>query len=337
MICRSPRCRWNPDRRTDLSFSLSERWTEAGEPAGIGGTVEFRTDVFDAESIETMIVRLRRVLTAMTADPGRRLSSIDVLDVDEHTRLDESGNRALLTRPAPSAVSIPVLFAEQVARIPDEVAVTFEGRYLSYRELDEAANRLAHLLAANGARQGQCVALLMERSAQAVVAMLAVLKSGAAYLAIDPGLPDARMGFLLADAAPIAVITTAGVRSRLDGYDLAVIDVDDPAVHTQPATGLPVPAADDLAYLIYTSGTTGTPKGVALTHHNLTTHLAQSTPTDLPKAQVWTQCHSYAFDFSVWEIWAALLGGARLVVVPEEVAVHRRTSTPCWCASRSPC
>ena len=88
---------------------------------------------------------------------------------------------------------------------------------------------------------------------------------------------------------------------------------------SQPGTALPAPAPDDIAYLIYTSGTTGVPKGVAISHHSLT-HLAESLPTDLPPAQVWTQCHSYGFDFSVWEIWAALLGGGRLVVVPESVA-----------------
>ena len=92
-----------------------------------------------------------------------------------------------------------------------------------------------------------------------------------------------------------------------------------PRIDTQPSTAPPAPGPDDIAYLIYTSGTTGVPKGVAVTHHNLT-HLAESMPTDLPAAQVWTQCHSYAFDFSVWEIWAALLGGGRLVVVPESVA-----------------
>ena len=149
--------------------------------------------------------------------------------------------------------------------------------------------------------------------------MLAVLKTGAAYLPIDPGLPAARIGFMVADAAPIAAITTADLAGRLDGFDVLVIDVDDPAVDTQPSTAPPAPGPDDIAYLIYTSGTTGVPKGVAVTHHNLT-HLAESMPTDLPAAQVWTQCHSYAFDFSVWEIWAALLGGGRLVVVPESVA-----------------
>ena len=305
--------------RMDLSFSLAEHFTDAGEPTGIGGAVEFRTDVFDRETIQALIERLRRVLVAMTADPQARLSSIDVFDAGEHARLDEWGNRAVLTQPA-TPVSVPVVFAEHVARTPEAVAVTFEDRSLTYRELEEAANRLAHLLAARGVDPGQCVALLLERSAEAVVAMLAVLKTGAAYLPIDPSVPAARMAFMLADAAPIAAVTTPGLRSRLDGHDLAVIDIDDPAVDTQPSTALPAPAPDNVAYVIYTSGTTGVPKGVAITHHNLTTHLAESLPTGLPAAQVWTQCHSYGFDFSVWEIWAALLGGGRLVIVPEEVA-----------------
>ena len=167
----------------------------------------------------------------------------------------------------------------------------------------------------------QCVALLFSRSAEAIVAILAVLKTGAAYLPIDPALPAARIGFMVADAAPIAAITTTGLADRLDGCDLLVIDVDDPAVDSQPSTALPAPAPDDIAYIIYTSGTTGVPKGVAVTHHNVT-QLFDSLEVGLELApgQVWTQCHSYAFDFSVWEIWGALLHGGRLVVVPESVA-----------------
>ena len=106
---------------------------------------------------------------------------------------------------------------------------------------------------------------------------------------------------------------------RLDGCDLTVIDVEDPRIDTQPGTALPAPAADDLAHIIYTSGTTGVPKGVAISHHNVT-QLLESLDVGLPPAGVWTQCHSYAFDVSVWEIWGALLRGGRLVVVPESVA-----------------
>ncbi|BBZ13667.1 hypothetical protein MBRA_38620 [Mycobacterium branderi] len=334
--------------RMDLAFALAERFTDDGEPAGIGGRVEFRTDVFDADSIEALIERLARVLVAMTADTARPLSSLDVLDEAEHARLDEIGNRVALTKPS-TPVSIPVLFAEQVRRTPEAAAVTFDGRCLTYRELDEASNRLAHLLIAQGVAPGAFVALLLERSAGAIVAMLAVLKAGAAYLAIDPALPAARIRFMVEDAAPIAVVTTADLTDRLDGYAPLVIDVEDPLVDRCPATSLPAPAPDDIAYIIYTSGTTGAPKAVAISHHNLT-HLADSMPTCLPTAQVWTQCHSYAFDFSVWEIWAALLAGGQLVVVPEsvvgapeefhEVLVSERvtvlTQTPSAVAALSP-
>ena len=163
------------------------------------------------------------------------------------------------------------------------------------------------------------MALLLERSAEAVVAMLAVLKTGAAYVPIDPSVPAARIQFVLGDAAPIAAVTTAELRLRLDGHDLLVIDVDDPAIGSQPGTALPVAAPDDIAYLIYTSGTTGTPKGVAIPHHNVT-RLLETLDDDLELAgQVWSQCHSLAFDFSVWEIFGALLYGGRLVVVPDAV------------------
>ena len=231
------------------------------------------------------------------------------------------GNRAVLTQPVSTPVSIPVLFAAQVARAPEAVALSCGGRSMTYRELDEASNRLAHLLAGYGAGPGACVALLFSRSAEAIVAILAVLKTGAAYLPIDPALPAARIGFMVADAAPIAAVSTAGLADRLDGCELTVIDVEDPRIDSYPGTGLPAPAPDDIAHLIYTSGTTGVPKGVAVTHHNVTQMLdVAGRRVELPPGQVWTQCHSYAFDFSVWEIWGALLHGGRLVVVPESVA-----------------
>src|SRR5262249_43183782 len=156
-------------------------------------------------------------------------------------------------------------------------------RSLTYRELDHAANRLAHLLAVQGACPGQVVALLFPRCIEAIVAILAVLKTGAAYLPIDPAYPDTRIEFMLADATPIAAITTANLSSRLDGCDLAVIDIEDPRIDTQPITSQPALSPDDAAYIIYTSGTTGTPKGVAVTHRNVTQMLA-ALDTHVPRA-----------------------------------------------------
>jgi glycopeptidolipid biosynthesis protein len=297
---------------------------QAGPGHELGLRVEFDTDVFDAASVEALIERLERVLVAMTADPGRRLSSVDVLDAGERARLDGWGNRAVLTEPESVPVSIPGLFAAQVARTPDAVAVSFEGRSLTYRELDGAADRLAHVLAGRGVGPGERVALLFSRSVEAVVAIWAVLKTGAAYVPIDPAVPAARIGFMVADAAPMAAITTTDLADRLAGRELWVVDVGDvwaPAVESQSSTALSVPGPDEIAYLIYTSGTTGVPKGVAVPHRTVTGLLeALDAGLELSAGQVWTQSHSLAFDISVWEIFGALLHGGRLVVVSESVA-----------------
>ncbi|WP_408632014.1 amino acid adenylation domain-containing protein [Mycobacterium shigaense] len=309
--------------RMDLAFSLAESFTDTGALAGIGGTVEFRTDVFDAHTIETLIGRWRRLLVAMTADPSRRLSSLDVLDELEHIRLDDLSNRAALTSPVSATVSIPALFAARVAAAPQAAAVTYRDRTLTYHELDRAANRLAHLLVARGIGPGHCVALLYPRCAEAIVSMLAVLKTGAAYLPIDPELPDTRIRFMLADTTTSAIITTEAFADRLRDYEVPVVDVADAALLVYPDTALPAPAAQNIAYIIYTSGTTGSPKGVAIEHRNAS-WLVESLDAGLPPGQVWTQCHSSAFDFSVWEIWGALCTGRRLLVVPEAVAASPR-------------
>ncbi|HEV7362450.1 MAG TPA: condensation domain-containing protein, partial [Mycobacterium sp.] len=175
--------------------------------------VEYDTDLFEAKTIEALIERLRRALVAMTTAAAKPLSAIQLLDPDELALIDAFGNRAVLTHPATGA-SVPALFALQVARTPDAVAVTFDGRSMTYREIDEAANRVAHLLAGLGAGPGQSVALLFSRSAEAVVAILAVLKTGAAYVPIDPAHPDARIEFMVTDAAPIAALTTTELLSR---------------------------------------------------------------------------------------------------------------------------
>ena len=198
---------------------------------------------------------------------------------------------------------------------------------------------MAHLLAGQGAGPGQCVALLFSRSAEAIVAILAVLKTGAAYLPIDPALPAARIGFMVADAAPIAAITTTGLADRLDGCDLLVIDVDDPRIDSLPGTALPAPAADDIAYLIYTSGTTGVPKGVAVTHHNVTQLFDVTGCRRGAGAGAGVDAVSF--------LWPSTSrcgrSGVRCCMVggwwwcPSRWRAHRTTSTPCWSPNRSAC
>ncbi|WP_131814524.1 non-ribosomal peptide synthetase, partial [Mycolicibacterium fortuitum] len=305
--------------RMDLTFLLSERWDDAGEPAGIGGSVEFRTDVFDTASIEVLVERFNRMLAAMAVDPNRRLSSVDFLDEDEYNRLDAMGNRSVLAESV-VPVSVPAVFSRQAACTPDMVAVSFEGRSLTYEQLDEASNRLAHLLVSQGAQAGRYVGLLMGRSADAIVAILGVLKSGAAYVPIDPAVPDDRIQFVLADAEPVVMLCSGGTAGRLAECDVPVIDVCDPRIADQPATPLPAPAPDDVAHVIYTSGTTGIPKGVAVTHQNVTRLFdGLDVGVEMGPQQVWAACSSLAFDYSVWEIWGALLHGGRLVVVPDSV------------------
>ncbi|SHT07582.1 Probable peptide synthetase NRP [Mycobacteroides abscessus subsp. bolletii] len=257
----------------------------------------------------------------MSADPTRTLLSMDLLDDDDHDRLDEWGNRAVLTEPAAEPVSIPVVFAVQVERAPETVALVCRDRSWTYRELDQITNRIAHLLAGNGAGPGEVVGLLVPRSGEAIIGLLAILKTGAAYLPIDPAHPDERIKFMMSDAGPVAVLTTADLGSRFDGLDVSVIEIDDPLIDGQPSSALPTPEPDDLAYMTYTSGTTGVPKAVAVTHHNVT-QLVDAVRADLPArpGEVWSQWHSLVFDVSVWEIWGALLHGGRLVVVPESVA-----------------
>ncbi|MFZ0716875.1 non-ribosomal peptide synthetase, partial [Mycobacterium sp.] len=306
----------NPGQVGDFGFIFSGAGDQLFlSTAGVRGP-------FSNFDVTDLARRLSRVLAAMTADPGRRLASTDLLDAGEHAGLHDWGNRAVLTQSAPAPVSIPAVFAAQVARVPEAVAISDGELSWTYREVEQAANRLANLLSREGVGPGQRVALLLPRTAEAVVAMLAVLKTGAAYVPIDPVVPPARSEFVLGDAAPVAAITTAELRPRLDGHDLLVIDVHDLADSAghMSSTAPAAPAADEIAYLIYTSGTTGTPKGVAIPHRNVT-RLLETLDADLELAgQVWSQCHSLAFDFSVWEIWGALLYGGRLVVVPDSVA-----------------
>ncbi|WP_396891109.1 AMP-binding protein [Mycobacterium sp. Z3061] len=264
-----------------------------------------------------------------TTHPNRPLHHLDLLTPLEHAHLDTWGNHHSLHTPPPAPpVSIPQVFADQVAAHPDAPALTFEDRTWTYRELHTASTQLAHHLhTTHGACPGTVVALLLPRSAHAITAILAVLKTGAAYLPIDPQHPAARVAFMLTDTTPLAVLTTTTLTTHLPTTTVPVLTLDTLTLDDRPTTPTPLPGPDphDLAYLIYTSGTTGTPKGVATTHHNITTLLTTLPPRlGLGDNAVWSQCHSTSFDFSVWEIFGALLGGGRLVVIPDHI-VHSPT------------
>ncbi|MGY9071313.1 condensation domain-containing protein, partial [Streptomyces sp. CAS3] len=247
----------------DLSFNLAESFTGAGEPAGISGGIEFATDVFDRSTIERMAGWLTRLLAEVLADPQRPVSRARILEDAELDQVLKGWNDT--RQDTPGAV-LPVLFEEQVARTPDAVAVVCDSVELSYREVNERANRLARLLIQKDAGPERFVAVALPRSADLVITLLAVLKSGAAYVPIDPDYPADRIAYILDDADPMAVITVGDSGVELPA-GTALILLDDPA--TQQALG--VQAADDLrdderraplhagapAYVIFTSGSTG--------------------------------------------------------------------------------
>ena len=213
---------------------------------------------------------------------------------------------------------------QQAARTPDAVAITADGVATTYGELNRRANRLAHRLRALGVGPESLVAVGMDRSAELVVALLGILKSGGAYLPIDLAYPRERLEFVLEDARPAVVLTTAALRGQLPACDAPTLELDPEwraFANESSADPEPVTEAAHLAYVIYTSGSTGKPKGCLVTHANV---MRLFTATDawfhFGPQDVWTFFHSHAFDFSVWEIWGALIHGGRVVVVPYAVS-----------------
>jgi non-ribosomal peptide synthetase component F len=227
-------------------------------------------------------------------------------------------------------VTLPELFEAQVARTPDAPAVIFEGTRVSYAELNARANRLARLLTDRGVGPESIVALALPRTADLVVAVLAVAKTGGAYLPVDPGYPAQRIGYMLTDAAPVCVITAGEVAGMLPAAP-PVLVLDDPAVAGACAAQSSADLADadrvaallpaHPAYVIYTSGSTGQPKGVVVSHGNATALFDSVRERfGFTADDVWSLFHSIAFDFSVWELWGPLLHGAALRLVSFEVS-----------------
>jgi non-ribosomal peptide synthetase component F len=226
------------------------------------------------------------------------------------------------------ATTLLDLFALQVAAWPDRTAIVFEDQRLSYHELDARSNRVAHHLRRLGVRRETLVALCLERSADAVVSILGILKAGGAYVPLDPAQTEERLAFYLADSQAAVIITTHALGRRWPaGVRPVLLDADYTAINAAPTTTPdPVNTPEDLAYIIYTSGSTGVPKGVKVTHHNVI-RLFSATQSwfGFDERDVWALFHSYAFDFSVWEMWGALLYGGRLVIVShaQSRALHR--------------
>ncbi|MEY9942817.1 amino acid adenylation domain-containing protein [Streptacidiphilus sp. MAP5-3] len=304
----------------DLEVSVGEVFDAQGVPAGLRVTLIAAADLFDAQTVRRIAGWWVQVLETVTARPGTRLSAVDVMGEAERRQIVEEWNETALEV---ASSTLPALFAAQVARTPDAVALVFEGVEVSYAELDERANRLARLLVGRGVGAESVVAVCLERGVEAVVAILAVVKAGGAYLPIDPVYPDDRIGFTLGDAGACLVLTCAELADRLGGFGVGVAVLDEPSVVGELAA-LDGGAAECAvlpghpAYVIYTSGSTGRPKGVVVSHGSVTELFAQAGPLfgGFRADDVWSCFHSFAFDFSVWEMWGALLHGGRVVVVP---------------------
>ncbi|MGF1426922.1 amino acid adenylation domain-containing protein [Kitasatospora sp. LaBMicrA B282] len=285
--------------------------------------MDYQTDLVSAAEAQQVADRLLRVLTALAGDAALPLGRLDALAPEERHRLLTAWND---TEVAVAADPLPVLFQARVAAAPTAVALAFDAERLSYAELNERANRLARLLVERGAGPDGFVAIALERSIELVVAQLAVLKAGAAFLPLDPRYPADRIAYMLADADPALVITTADVAAELlTGSTVPRVLVERTDTAGYPAGDLtdaertaPLTAAHP-AYVIYTSGSTGRPKGVVVTHTGLAS-MVESQRTGLavtPDSRVLLFA-SPSFDAAVWELGMALLTGARAVLSDAE-------------------
>ena len=301
----------------DLQMTVIEKYDDAGMPAGMAATFTYATDLFDESTVASMASRLIRVLNDAVSSPAVVVGDIELLTAAERSEVLVSWQRPGVIVDGDS--TLVSLFDARVRTASESTAVVFGDDRLSFGELDRAANRLARRLIELGVGPESIVAVLMPRSVELVVALLAVLKAGGGYLPVDPTYPPERIAFTLADAAPDCVIRGAGV-----GVDVQVpvVDIAEEDLSRFDAMTVTDNArrgrlrSDDVAYVIYTSGSTGRPKGVAVTHRNVVELFANSQPNfEFDSSDVWTLFHSYAFDFSVWELWGPLLYGGTVVVV----------------------
>ncbi len=289
---------------------------------GLSASWEYCADLFAAETIERVAGHFERLLTEIAADPSQSIGRIPLLTTAERrTLLDEwSGAPAAY----PERATVPELFEAQAAATPDAIALLDAARTVSYRELNARANRLAHYLSARGVEAGQRVGVCIERSPGLIVALLAILKVGAAYVPLDPELPPERLCFLLRDARASLVLARQRRLAQLGDSPCPVLCLDREreaiAAHSADE-GRRCGDPDDVAYVMYTSGSTGAPKGVLIPHRAIVRLVRGTNYVQLGGGDVVAHLSNPAFDASTFEIWGALLNGARVALVPRSTVL----------------
>ncbi|WP_051122218.1 non-ribosomal peptide synthetase [Nocardia sp. 348MFTsu5.1] len=304
----------------ELQLAIGADSGTIGSDQPLECVLTFATSIFDRSTVESLVTRLQTVLAAVATDPDTLVRDLDVLD---------DSDRAIGLRSVVDPGGLPAteetivsLFAKRAAVNPAATAVVFGDNRIDYGELDRRSDELAAVLAARGVGRASMVGVALDRSIDLIVSLLAIMKAGGAYVPVDPQHPQDRVEYILADSGAALLITSDDYRHRFDDSHIGVLVIDGPEIR---ADGEPVtpdgtvavgPLASTNAYVIYTSGSTGRPKGVIIVHSNVTALLDNLVEHyQFGEDDVWTLFHSYAFDFSVWEIWAALATGATLVVV----------------------
>ncbi|MEU1470614.1 amino acid adenylation domain-containing protein [Streptomyces sp. NPDC005761] len=303
----------------DLSFTFTETFEENGDPGGMRATVDYATELFDATTVHAMADRLVRLLGAVGADADRPLHTYDVLTPAERTRLADWGTGPVEELPAST---LPELFQRRARRNPGAPAVRDADTTLTYGELDARAGALAGHLAALGIGPEDRVSVALPRTNQLVVSVLAVLRTGAAYVPLDPDYPAQRLSYMLEDAGPRLLLTTPAIHRRLPATPVPHLYADElgessaPGAHSAAHTGTAPPLGpDNPAYVIYTSGSTGRPKGVVVTHRGVGA-MARTQSERLRVTQGSRVLHmaSVSFDAAFWELCMGLLSGACLEI-----------------------
>jgi amino acid adenylation domain-containing protein len=289
------------------------------EPA-LHGALQYSTDLFDASTVERMARHYEHLLASLVADPCRRVSELFLLSESERRQqLVEWNDTA---REFPSEQCIHHLFDEQVARTPDAVAVVCGAERLSYCELNERANRLAHYLQEQGVGPESLVGIMLERSTQMVVSLLGVLKAGGAYLPLDTAYPPERLRQMLDDSGAQVFLTQTDLATLLPQTKCRLIfpDLEEELIEKQSSEAVPSEVtAENLAYVNYTSGSTGRPKGILIQHRSVLRLLCNTDYVQLCPADIVAQVSNCSFDAATFEVWGALLAGATLDIISTEV------------------